>query len=254
MRHRPGCLCEGWGVADALSRVTGYADEAAGGVVNINVLDFQATRSTAVSHVQIGNTFEVTHDYHPSTSPNLYEVTVTIKNISGAPTDVRYRRAMDWDVEPTPFDEFVTVVTIEGTERAANVLFSSDNGFAVPNPLAGPSSIRFIGDTVDSGPDDHGALFDFGFGIVQPKSVQFKSTARRGNRAGGRQGPGRSSGGSLFTVSPVLRRPNPGDPNTFTLLFAPSAVTLFVADRDEDGVRMSSTIVPEFPIRPGGRI
>ena len=129
---------------------------------------FLAEPNRAVSQVRIGGTFRVTHDYHPSASPNLFEAAVTIENISGSPVDARYRRVMDWDVEPTPFSEFVTVVTIEGSERAANVLFSSDDGFASANPLAGESSIRFTGDAVDSGPDDHGALFDFGFGELAP--------------------------------------------------------------------------------------
>ncbi|NEP76802.1 MAG: PEP-CTERM sorting domain-containing protein [Okeania sp. SIO3B3] len=70
---------------------------------------------------------------------------------------------MDWDIEPTAFNEFVT---IQGTNLATNVLFASDNGFASANPLSGPSSILFTGDAVDSGPSDHGALFDFGFGSL----------------------------------------------------------------------------------------
>src|SRR5262249_58806752 len=80
----PGCPCEGWGVADAISRVTGFADESTG-TANVKLLSFTSTGSIAVSTVQIGNTFTVTHDYHPSAAtPNLYEATVTVKNISGA--------------------------------------------------------------------------------------------------------------------------------------------------------------------------
>ena len=41
----------------------------------------------------------VTHDYHPSANPNLYEVTVTVENISAVPVDLRYRRVMDWDID-----------------------------------------------------------------------------------------------------------------------------------------------------------
>jgi hypothetical protein len=134
----------------------------------MTLLDYTSTSTTAVSAVQIGSTFKVTHDYHPSFTPNLYEATVTIENISSANANVRYRRVMDWDVEPTPFSEFVTLVTIQGSTKAANVLFSSDNGFASANPLSGPSSILFTGDAQDSGPADHGALFDFGFGDVAP--------------------------------------------------------------------------------------
>src|SRR5207248_9349515 len=63
----PGCLCEGWGVADALSGVTGFANESVdGGARNLEVLDFKSTSSTAVSTVKIGTTFKVTPDYHAS--------------------------------------------------------------------------------------------------------------------------------------------------------------------------------------------
>src|SRR5439155_7167868 len=86
------------------------------------------------------------------------------KNISSNPVEPRYRRAMDWDVEPTAFSEFVTIDP--GT--ATNLLFDSDNGFASANPLAGPSSLDFTGAAVDNGPDDHGALIDFGFPTLAP--------------------------------------------------------------------------------------
>lgn len=167
----PRCLCEGWGVADAISLVSGYANENEGGTFNITPVSFVFTEDSAVSVVRVGNTFEVTHDYHPSDHPNLYEATVTIRNISGAVTDIRYRRVMNWDIEPTAFDEFVT---IEGG-NAANLLFSSDNGFETANPLGGRSQILFQGNAVDSGPTDHGALFDFGFDGVPPGgTITFK--------------------------------------------------------------------------------
>jgi hypothetical protein len=159
----PGCLCEGWGAADASSGVTGYANETAdGGAHNMSVVSFDFTASTAISVVNIEDTLKVTHDYHPSLkTPNLYEVTVTIENMSGLKLgDVRYRRVMDWDVEPTAFSEFVTIDA--GT--SSELLFDSNNGFASANPLSGPASLGSTGSFVDAGPADHGALFDFGFG------------------------------------------------------------------------------------------
>ena len=60
-----------------------------------------------------------------------------IENISNEEVDVRYRRAVDWDAEPTSFIGFVTLVTIVGSQRAENVLFSSDDGVASANPLSG---------------------------------------------------------------------------------------------------------------------
>ena len=75
---------------------------------------------------------------------------------------------MDWDIPPTEFSEYVT---IQGTGSAENVLFASDDGFAIGDPFAGPSQILFTGDGVDSGPEDHGALFDFGFTPIAPGGV-----------------------------------------------------------------------------------
>jgi hypothetical protein len=160
----PGCLCEGWGAADAGLPVTGHANAADGLPVNMTQVSFTSDGTTAVSVVDIGTALRVTHNFHPSpATPNLYEVDVTILNVSGVGLgDVRYRRVMDWDVEPTAFSEFSTIET--GTSTA--LLFSSDDGFASSDPLAGPTSISFTGEAVDSGPADHGALFDFGFGSL----------------------------------------------------------------------------------------
>jgi hypothetical protein len=168
----PGCLCEGWGAGIASLGVSGYANvDADGGAVNLAVSSFASTPSTAVSVVTIADggtpVLKVTHDYHPSVSTNLYEVDVTMENISGdvlgtGATDLRYRRVMDWDIEPTAFAEFVTI----GGLPAVNVLLTGDNGFSTADPL-GPTFPDFgCGTTTnftDCGPSDHGALFDFGF-------------------------------------------------------------------------------------------
>jgi len=159
----PGCDCEGWGVADATSGRFGKAGEAFG-YANITLESFTSTATTAKSVVKVvdgGDLVRVTHDFKPSASSDLYQVDVTIENISGAAiTDLRYRRVMDWDTPPTEFTELVTLVT----GGATNVLFTSDDGFADGNPLAAQTSILFTGEATDSGPADHGALFDFGFG------------------------------------------------------------------------------------------
>jgi hypothetical protein len=44
-----GCVCEGWGVADAVTGETATADEAAGGVINMSLESFDATASTVHS-------------------------------------------------------------------------------------------------------------------------------------------------------------------------------------------------------------
>jgi type IV pilus assembly protein PilY1 len=162
----PGCLCEGWGVAG--NGIAGWGSIDNGGISNLILDSFVSTPSTATSTVHLASLpdLQVIQAYAPAAgAPTaLFEDKVTIKNNGAAPiTGIRYRRVMDWDIPPTEFSEHVTI----GGLPAANVLFSSDNGFATSNPLGGTGSI--VGGTVntnfvDSGPADHGALFDFGFG------------------------------------------------------------------------------------------
>ncbi len=162
----PDCDCEGWGVADAKTgRSTGYVDTDSG-MYGLRTLGFTSAASTATSRVQVQSSLEVDQRFAPaSETPNLYQIDVTIANIgTKAVQDLRYRRVMDWDVEPTPFDEFVTLQAGSSPE----IGFTSDDGFASPNPLAGDSSIDFTGSAVDSGPDDHGALFDLKLGSLAP--------------------------------------------------------------------------------------
>ncbi len=168
----PGCLCEGWGASDGILDSAASVDT--GGVRNITVVSFGSTASTATSVVNVGGVFEITHAFQPSASPDLYEVVVTITNISGAPVaSTLYRRGMDWDIEPTPFSEYVT---IGGTAAATAVIGATDNGFCDVSPLSGCSPIvpGAVGDFVDSGPSDHGANFDFNFGaLADGASVSF---------------------------------------------------------------------------------
>jgi len=163
----PGCTCEGWGAGDPISGVSGYANDSSG-IQNVTAESFESTASTALSVSSVGETLEVTHDYHPSPdTPNLYEVTVTMRNISEAAVDARYSRAMDWDIEPTAFDEYSTV--FGGSSEA--LLHSSANGFSTADPLRdfeNDDSGYEVGSFTDAGPDDHGAVFDFGFGKLDP--------------------------------------------------------------------------------------
>ena len=176
----PGCLCEGWGVADATAGVSGFASIDNGGVSdNLEVESFTHTTSTAVSTVLIRHPttnapwLRVTHDYHPSTSTQyLYEATVTVQNLSGQTVDLRYRRVMDWDIAPNTFNEYST---IQGTSGNPTVLYASDNGFEEADALGSRSTTcGNQGDFVDQGPCDHGAMFDFGFGgLPAGQSKQF---------------------------------------------------------------------------------
>ena len=161
-----GCDCEGWGVAEATSGIAGYANVSVGGVRNLDLIEFTSTPTTARSVVSVDDTMAVTHDFHPSPqSDDLYEIEVTIENTSAAVLDdVRYRRVIDWDIEPTPFQEFVTV----DTGNATNLLFASNDGFADPNPLSLPTDRGRTGSFEDAGPGDQGAMFDFAFGPLAP--------------------------------------------------------------------------------------
>jgi hypothetical protein len=178
---RAGCPCEGWGAgnqdADPDKRFSGFANEAQG-TQGVTQEDFTSTATTATSTTNVGGgRLRVTHEFVPFVgSDDLYEVKVTLTNVSAETLgDVRYTRLMDWDIEPTPFQEFVTIR--RGTTPA--LLFSNDNGFESNDPLRGyepepQDPMTQNVDFTDSGPNDHGALFDFGFGALDPdQSVTF---------------------------------------------------------------------------------
>lgn len=162
---RAGCLCEGWGVAVAGTSISGYANNSTG-IGGLTSVDFTSTATTARSDVSLtGAPLSVSHVYTPSAAADLYQVDVTITNTGTSATtgDILYRRVMDWDIEPTAFNEYST---IQGAVGAANVLYTSDNGFASADPLSSrgsPIDPSATGDFVDSGVRDHGALFDFSF-------------------------------------------------------------------------------------------
>ena len=110
-------------------------------------------------------TFRVTHKWRPATAtPDLYEAEVTIENISSATVQPRFRRTMDWDIYPNPNVEYVT---IDGP-TFPQLLFTSNAGYAISDPLSGPQDYGHTGFFTDAGPQDHGALFDFGFPALAP--------------------------------------------------------------------------------------
>ncbi|MGC8639740.1 MAG: WD40/YVTN/BNR-like repeat-containing protein [Isosphaeraceae bacterium] len=172
-----GTPAEGWGVADSTTGVTGYANRGgvAAGVSNVSVLSFTYTSSTAASVVQVGSTFKVTQDFRPSSNPNLYVITVTIQNISRSSVNIRYRRVVDWDIEPTAYDEYVSING--GSSQALS--YDNDDGFTTANPLGAASSgwIQSLktGNFTAAGPADIGALLDFSFPNVSAgNQVSFK--------------------------------------------------------------------------------
>ena len=191
------------------------------------------TATTAVSVVDIGTTFRVTHDYHPSPStPNAYEVSVSVKNISATATHLRYRRVMDWDIEPTAFSEFVTL--FKGSSPFLD--FTSNNGFATSDPLSGPSDLGQTGSFTDAGPADHGALFDFDFGSLAAGATrEFKTFYGSAATETGAINALNAVGVEAYSLGEPSTPDGPtlGTPNTFLFgfrdiggidVFAPTAV------------------------------
>ena len=196
----PGCPCEGWGVGDVASGLTGYANESSG---TANVTPVSLTRSgdgkTAtvvvdVADPEIANrSLRVTHLYRPSAlNSALYEDVVSVQNTGTlAITDLLFRRVMDWDIEPTAFSEWVTN---HGT--SPQLRFDSDQGFASADPLSGPAYLDSESKCGDgytghcefadlgaggeypavTSPDDHGGLFDFGFGALPAGATKVITT------------------------------------------------------------------------------
>ena len=174
----PGCPCEGWGVADMSTTEFGMAGQSFGfaNIASSSVTasgagtDAASTGNAAISVTDVADgalSLRLTHDFMPSASPNLYQVEVMIENTGAGPVgNLVYRRAMDWDVPDTEFSEFVTI----GGWPATNLIGSSDDGFVEGNPntpltTLAPDAV-LNGNFTDSGPDDHGAVFDFGFGTL----------------------------------------------------------------------------------------
>ncbi len=222
----PGCYCEAWGIGDATTSTSGYTGSTVG-TSGIASTGFTSTATSATSVSDAFGVFEVTHAFAPSASPNVYEVKVTIKNTSANPTDVRYARAMDWDIAPTAFAELVTLR--RGTSSA--IAYTSNDGFALADPFnpgstnGPPSPLLENQDFDDAGPNDHGAFFVFNFGTLAPgASLDFTI----GYGAAGSQAEAMTALGAFGAQAYSLGKPssdmagNPstdGTPNTFIFAF-----------------------------------
>ena len=209
-----GCLCEGWGVADSISSVTGWAGDNWGGTFNLTNIGYTNNGTTAQSTVQVGNTFLVTHDYHPSSSPFLYEVTVTVTNICSSAANLLYRRVMDWDISPTAYSEYVTI------QGSANVLYASNHGFLSPDPLSPQSNLGLVGDGVDFGPQDQGALFDFDFGALAAGATKtFLLYYGAADTEANALAALTTVGALTYTLGQTSSDPVGGTPNTFMFAY-----------------------------------
>ncbi len=226
----PGCLCEGWGAGIVGLGTSGFANVAIDGVQNLSLLSFSSTASTATSVVSIGGALEITHFYHPTAkTDNLYQVDVSIKNLTGtalAAGDVRYRRIMDWDIEPTAFREYVTIGGVPGAlgiANGSNLRRVGDNGFASANPLNDSSltiSCPANANFTDCGPSDHGALFDFEFAALAADATTSFTTyyGAAGNTADA-DAARLAVGAGLYSYGESALDPGTGTPNTFIFGF-----------------------------------
>jgi len=258
----PGCLCEGWGVKVVDTGVTGYANNAIGSY-NLDVVSLTGIDggSTATSVVEVPDSFatpvlRVTHDYKPSPDTSrLYEVTVTVENLSGVDMNsVLYRRVMDWDVGPTYFSEYVT---IQGTATTAKLIKSGNNGFLTSEP----GSTNFWGtydifpggsedvDFVDLGPSDHGAVFDFEIGPIKAgektEITTFYGSAPNESEALLALG---AVGAELYSLgqSSTIDGPTLGTPVTFIFAFG-KVGGVPIIDTDNDGVPDVNDNCPTTP-------
>jgi len=172
-----GCKCEGWSVQGFKSDSTydWCGDNASqGGPFNINACkqsfdsDMRTFSSVAPCMTEKEQTaFTVIHRFLPSTVPELYKVEVEISNTSETYESVQYRRTFDWDIDPSPFNEFVTH---SGAEKCPAVTFAVDNGFCQQDPNLACNQLYASGDFVDVGPYDHGSTFQVNLGTLRPKS------------------------------------------------------------------------------------
>lgn len=173
----PGCLCEGWGVSATLDEQSfaAWASLDNGGISGLTGGTFGASANTATSEVQASDLpLTIRHAFGPSLAAGLFQVQVTLTNTGTATLgDLTYRRAMDWDVPPTEFNEYVTHggVTANLVANGGNLKYASDDGFAIVDPRTPAQPIdpgTIDTDFYRSGPNDHGSVFDFSFGSLAP--------------------------------------------------------------------------------------
>ncbi|MEV0490531.1 hypothetical protein [Streptomyces atratus] len=159
-----GCHCEGWGIEvtppGGVGQWSGYAHGLKGLSPNAKVTQFVTTDYQVVSIVRLTGTdypVTVTHEFRPSSRSSLYDVKVTITSEAppGEVPHITYRRVVDWGVEPTPFNEFITVKADH-----EQVEFSSDDGRGDPDPASGRTKNHKEGSFTDEGPYDGGTMLD----------------------------------------------------------------------------------------------
>ena len=127
--------------------------------------EFSQTGQSATSRILASGILDVTHQFDPVPGqPHIYRISVTVTNVGLQDARVRYRRVMDWDVEPTAFDEYTTIGHFGNPP--ASLVYTSNDGFQTSDPMEPPTNAGATGFYVDDGIDDSGAMFDFDFGML----------------------------------------------------------------------------------------
>ncbi|TQF78958.1 hypothetical protein FK498_08185 [Elioraea sp. Yellowstone] len=174
----PGCLCEDLGVAgNGLGSAIGGNSGNIGVTVGADVFVPGTSHTSTITAAAGLTVTQVLTKSAETTTGALFNAKVTITNSTGATvTGVQYARAMDWDVPPTEFNEFVEHAGV--VIGPGNLLHATDDGFASANPLTAilNSGIAVVPNTNgdQGGIADHGSLFVFGFGDLDDgESVTF---------------------------------------------------------------------------------
>lgn len=163
----PGCDCEAWGasangIGGQVGQSAGTSGLTFGPAVGTPTSFTTNSTLSGLAGLSISHVYTLSNEIADGA---LFKATVTLTNTTGSTlSDLRYARAMDWDVPPTEFSEYVT---IKGTATTTSLLRSTDDGFNNANPITAVSNGGIVG-PIDAdgitGPADHGALFVFGFG------------------------------------------------------------------------------------------
>ncbi len=195
----PGCYCEGWGLADRTTGSFGQASANFGlnggyrNLVDLSNATVIVSGDSQTESISVGDSAftsvdvndgtlsaRVSHNFVPSESNNLYQIDVSITNTGSTATgDLVYRRAMDFDVPPIAYNEYITIEGWpEAGEPRTKLEGSGENGFNSLNPdepivlspahnYYNPTGIPTLNtDFTDLGPGDFGQVFDLKCGIL----------------------------------------------------------------------------------------
>ena len=218
----------------------------------------QSFTTTARSATVVTGTgdLQITHQYQPSTNPDLYAVNVTVERTGATSSEhVLYRRTVDFDVAPTPFNEYITwAKTPDGDD--SHVLTLTNNGFASSNPTDPASHLGSVGYVERYGPTDQGGLIDIDLGPVRTGTpVHFTLFFGVSTHPDDARAAVQAVGSDVYLLgepSEWTYTPSSTDPLGYLLKWN-TAVFAFRADElgtDEPSSQRRTLDVPTTPTRP----